>query len=117
MMARAFHYNLDVSLLLQYLGSNYTKEHIDVQETTSILLEYDIPCILIQHYIQVMLVGCPVAMIVLQYWREGDNLSIKKNLTQVKKTTNKEDKNKLPSICLVSYGTLFHAYSLHHSTC
>jgi hypothetical protein len=87
MMACLFHYNLDVSLLMRYLGSDYTAEYRDIETTVEILLDHGVPRELVHHYIRVMTVGCPVSMNVeitrdnaLQYWREGNNPSIKKNL-------------------------------------
>ncbi len=100
-MACVFHYNLNVSLLMRYLGGNYTAAYRDVQSTVNVLLDHGIPRTLVQHYIRVMSVGCPVAMNAditrenaLQYWRAGNNPSIKKNLSKVNKTTNKDNKNK-----------------------
>ena len=42
MMACLFHYNLDVSLLVRYLGGNYTGAHQNVQKTAKILLTHGI---------------------------------------------------------------------------
>ena len=101
MMACLLHYNLDVSLLMRYLGGNYTGAHRDVQATANILQSHGISTSLVQHYVQVMTVGCPRVMNTdssranaLQYWRAGNNLSIKKNADAVMKATNKEDRNK-----------------------
>ncbi len=62
MMACLFHYNLNVSLLMRYLGGNYTAAYTDDQSTANVLLDHGIPRSLVQHYIRVMPVGCPVAM-------------------------------------------------------
>ena len=101
MMACLLHYNLDVSLLMRYLGGNHTGAHRDVQATAKILLEHDIDAELVRHYVRVMTVGCPRIMNAdisrenaLQYWRAGNNPSVKANLDKVKKTVNKEDRNK-----------------------
>jgi hypothetical protein len=101
MMACLFHYDLDVSLLMRYLGGNYTGVYRDIPKTVRILREHNISDDLIEKYIRVMTVGCPISMNVeisrdnaLQYWRGGNNESIKKNLPKVKKTMNKENKNK-----------------------
>ena len=101
MMACLFHYNLDVSLLMRYLGGNYTGAHRRVQETATILRQHKISKTLIQHYIRVMTVGCPNILNAnitrenaLKYWRAGNNPSVSKKLPQVMKTMNKEDRNK-----------------------
>ena len=101
MMACLLHYNLDVSLLMRYLGGNHTGAHQDVQATAKILLEHKIDAELVRHYVRVMTVCCPRIMNAdisrdnaLQYWRAGNNPSIKANLEKVKKTVNKEDRNK-----------------------
>ena len=100
MMACLLHYNLDVSLLMRFLGGNYTGAYRDVQSVAQFLLDNDIDDYLVHEYIRVMTVGCPRVMNAdisranaLQYWRAGNNPSIKKNLTKVKKTMNKEDRN------------------------
>ncbi len=42
MMTCLFHYNLDVSLLMQYLGGNYTGTYREVKTTESYLLRHGI---------------------------------------------------------------------------
>ena len=37
-LACLYHYGMDVSLLIRYLGNNYTGEHRDVEETVAVLL-------------------------------------------------------------------------------
>ena len=87
MMACLLHYNLDVSLLMRYLGGNHTGAHRAVQATARILLDHDTDAELVRHYVRVMTVGCPRIMNAdisrenaLQYWRAGNNPSIKANL-------------------------------------
>ena len=101
MTACLFHYNLDVSLLMRYLGGNYTGAHRNVQATAQYLLDNGIDDDLVHHYIRIMTVGCPRIMNAdisrenaLLYWRMGNNPSVEKNLPSVKKTMNKDDKNK-----------------------
>ena len=100
MMACLLHYNMDVGLLMRYLGNNYTGAYRDVEATVKILSSYNIDTELIEHYIRVMTVGCPNHLVAetsranaMEYWREGNNPSIKKNLDKVRKTMNKEDRN------------------------
>ncbi len=84
MLACLFHYNLDVSLLMRYLGNNYTASHRNVQvivdKITPHVDEY-----LIQHFVRVMTVGCPNRFNYestrensLRYWRAGNNTSSEK---------------------------------------
>ena len=99
MTAALFHYNLDVGLLLRYLGNNYTAAHRDTEsvvEKISPLVDPD----LVQQYIRVMTVGCPNHFVAestrdnsVKYWRAGNNPSIAKNLAKVMKTMNKEERN------------------------
>ena len=117
MMACLLHYNLDVSLLMRYLGGNHTGAHRDVQATAKILLEHDIDAELVRHYVRVMTVGCPRIMNAdisrenaLQYWRAGNNPSVKANLDKVKKTVNKEDRNK---ICGTSVQLVVEIHTTH----
>ena len=86
MFACLLHYNLDVALLMRYLGNNYTAAHRQVGKTTDILRQHNIDEELIQQYIRVMTVGCPNRMVfestrdnAMKYWRGGNNPSIKKN--------------------------------------
>ena len=58
MLACLFHYNLDVSLLMRYLGQNYTAAHRDVQGIATQIMPHVDPW-LIPHVIQVMTGGCP----------------------------------------------------------
>ena len=108
MMACLFHYNLDVSLVMRFLGGNHTAAHRDVQSVASILLAHKVPLFLVQQYVRVMTVGCPSSINAdvsrenaLQYWRAGNNPSVKANMTSVKETMNKEDRNKfvIPLSC------------------
>ena len=58
MLACLFHYDLDVSLLMRYLGRNYTAAHRDVQHIVSKIAPHVDPD-LIPHFIRVMTDGCP----------------------------------------------------------
>ena len=49
---------MDVSLLMRYIGDNYTGAYQDIDATVKILSPYKIDPELIQHYIRVMTVGC-----------------------------------------------------------
>ena len=100
MLACLFHYDLDVSLLMRYLGNNYTASYRKVDETVSILKQHKICDDLIQRYIRVMTIGCPAKMVaetsrdnVMTYFRGGNNPSIKKSLPRVMDTMNKEERN------------------------
>ena len=100
MLACLFHYDLDVSLLIRYLGRNYTAAHRDVQHIVRKIAPHVDPD-LIPHLIQVMTDGCPNVFNAdstrensLRYWRAGNNPSIAKHLPAVMKTMNKEERNK-----------------------
>lgn len=100
MLACLFHYNLDVSLLMRYLGQNYTAAHRDVQHVVERISPH-VDSYLIPHFIRVMTAGCPNVMNAestrensVKYWRAGNNPSIAKHLPAVMKTMNKEERNK-----------------------
>jgi hypothetical protein len=108
MIACLFHYVLDVSLVMRFLGGNHTAAHRDVQSVATILLAHKVPKFLVQQYVRVMTVGCPNSINAdvsrknaLQYWRAGNNPSVKANMKSVKETMNKEDRNKfvIPLSC------------------
>lgn len=99
MLACLFHFNMDVSLLMRYLGNNYTAAH---RNTTNIVekIRPHVDEYLLEHYIRVMTVGSPNTFNVettrdnaLRYWRGGNNPSIKRKLGPVMKTMNKEERN------------------------
>ena len=99
-MACLLHYNMDVSLVIRFLGNNYTAAHREVSETVETLRQHNINKELIQHYIHIMTVGCPNKMVfettrmnALKYWRGENNPSIKRKLSKVIETMNKEERN------------------------
>ena len=101
MLACLLHYNLDVSLLMRYLGGNYVGAHRDTERTVAKLRTHGISEPLISQYKRVMDTGCPrifnttiTRENALKYWRAGNNPSIGKKLAQVMKTMNKEHRNK-----------------------
>ena len=90
---------MDVSLLMRYLGNNYTAAH---RHTTNIVekIRPHVDEYLLEHYIRVMTVGSPKTFNAettrdnaLRYWRGGNNPSIKRKLGPVMKTMNKEERN------------------------
>ena len=90
MMACVFHYNLDVSLVMRFLGGNHTAAHRNVQKAAATLLKNGVPKTLVQQYVRVMTVGCPISINAhvsrdnaLQYWRAGNNPSVKANMPSV----------------------------------
>lgn len=99
MMACLFHYDLDVSLLMRYLGGNYTAAYRDIQQTVDTIRPFVDPD-LIPHFVRVMTVGCPNYFNYessransVKYWRAGNNKSIAQNLDKVMKTMCKEERN------------------------
>ena len=102
MMACLYHYNMDIGLLMCYLGNNYTGSYQNVTSTAGNLINHRIEPALVNDFIRVMTVGCPNLFVAkttqdnaLEYWRAGNNPSIKTNLTQVMNTMNKEDREQL----------------------
>ena len=61
MLACLFHYNLDVSLLMRYLGQNYTAAHRDVQHVVERISPH-VDSYLISLFVIVMTAGCPNVM-------------------------------------------------------
>lgn len=98
--AALLHFDLDVSLLMRYLGHNYTGEYRNVAASVATLRKYNTPEDLIAKFRRVLLTGCPNHFVaetsrdnMLLYWRKRNGPTIDKKLDQVQKTMNKEDKN------------------------
>jgi len=100
MTACLIHFNLDTSLLMRYLGNNYTGAYREVDKIVALLREYKIDHDLIDKYIRVMLTGCPNRFVAdssranaLLHWRMRNGLTVNKLLGEVLTNMNKEDKN------------------------
>ncbi len=100
MLACLFHYDLDTSLLMRFLGNNYTGAHREISAIVSVLRVHKIDPILIDKYVRVMLTGCPNRFVAetsranaLLHWRMRNHPSIDKKLPQVQASMNKEDRN------------------------
>jgi hypothetical protein len=100
MMACLLHYDLDTSLLMRFLGNNYTGAYRHVSDVTAILHHRRTPPVLIAKYIRVMTTGCPAKFVAdstrvnaLLHWRMLNHTSIDAKLDQVSATMNKEDRN------------------------
>jgi hypothetical protein len=120
MMACLFHFNPDISMVVQFLGGNHTGAHRDVQTVAHVLLTYGVPKALVQQYVCVMTVGYPITMNtdvsrenVLQYWQAGKNPSVKANIPLVKETTNNRNTFVIPHLKLV---VVIHPVPLHYTT-
>ena len=59
MMACLFHYNLDVALLLRYLGNNYVGAHRNIAAIVDKIRPLINDDNLVDCFIRVMTVGCP----------------------------------------------------------
>jgi hypothetical protein len=59
MLACLFHYDLNTSLLVRYLGNNYTGAYRNVPCILSVLRSHNIDPHLIDQYTRVMITGCP----------------------------------------------------------
>ena len=100
MLACLFHYDLNTSLLMRYLGNNYTGAYRDIDNIVSTLYKLKVSPDLINKYTRVMLTGCPNHFVAdttranaLLHWRLRNHPSIDKKLPQVQATMNKEDRN------------------------
>jgi hypothetical protein len=100
MTAALLHFNLDTSLLMRYLGNNYTGAYREVDLIVKRLRELRTDEELIDKYIRVMLTGCPNHFVAettranaLLHWRMRNGPTIDKKLPQAMKSMNKEDKN------------------------
>ena len=100
MLACLFHYDLDTSLLMRFLGNNYTGAHREISAIVSVLRVHKIDPILIDKYVRVMLTGCPNRFVAetsranaLLHWRMRNHPSIDQKLLQVQASMNKEDRN------------------------
>ena len=112
-----------MSLLIRYLGQNYTSAHWDVQYVVDQISPH-VDTYLIPHLIRVMTAGCPNILTavssrenLVKYWQTGNNLSIAKHLPAATKTMNKEERNTffipLLNVDVVIYSSLsLHAKSL-----
>jgi hypothetical protein len=102
MLAGLLHYDLDTSLLMRYLGNNYTGAYREVSLIVDTLRLHKVNQSHIDKYIRVMLTGCPSHFVfvantscanALLHWRLRNHPSIDKKLPQVLTTMNKEDRN------------------------
>ena len=100
MMACLLHYQLDTSLLMRFLGNNYTGAYRLVHDTVRVLHHHNTPDRLIRNYVRVMTTGCPAKFVsgstranALLHWRLLNHPSIRAKLLQVMETMNKEDRN------------------------
>lgn len=100
MTACLLHYNLDTSLLMRYVGNNYTGAYREVDKVVNKLRYLKIDETLIDKYVRVMVTGCPNHFVAettranaLLHWRMRNGPTIAKKLDQVLKTMTKEDKN------------------------
>ena len=98
-MACLFHYDLNASMVMRYLGGNYTGEHRDIAAIIQRIKPHVSPYLL-NHFERVMTLGCPNVMVyettrenTMQFWRKGNHPSIAKKLQQVLTTMNKEERN------------------------
>ena len=100
MLACLFHYDLDTSFLMRYLGNNYTGAYREVSLVADTLRKHKVTHSLIDKYVRVMVTGCPNHFVAnttranaLLHWRLRNHPSIDRKLPQVLATMNKEDRN------------------------
>ncbi len=63
-----FYYNIDTSLVMHYLGGNYTRVHRNVDDIIPRILPY-VDSKLLHHYRRVMTTGCPNFSMQISYRR------------------------------------------------
>ncbi len=87
---------MDTSLVMRYLGGNYTAAHRDVDNIIWRIWPY-VDTNLLRHYHRVMTTGCSNIFNAtclwknfMTYWEHGNNLLINKKLDAVMKTMNKK---------------------------
>ena len=99
-LACLLHFDLDTSLLMRYLGNNYTGAYRNTHKVIKTLRHYKINTNLIDQYMRVITIGCPNHFVAetsranaLHYWRQGNHSSINQKIDQVMSTINKEERN------------------------
>jgi hypothetical protein len=100
MTACLIHFHPDTSLLMRYLGNNYTGAYREMDKTVHILRQHKIDENLISKYVRVMLTGCPNHFVAdcsrtnaLLHWKMRNGLTVNKLLDTVMQNMNKEDRN------------------------
>ncbi len=90
---------MDASLVIHYLGQNYTAAHRNVDKIIQRITPY-VDANLLRHYCRVMTTGCPNVFNeacsqnnFMTYFKHGNNPLIAKKLEVVMKTMNKEEHN------------------------
>ena len=101
MLAALFHYRMHAPDVMRFLGGTYTGEHRNITGIVECLTYYDIDPWLITQYIRATTVECPNHFSVkisrdnaLLHWRQGNHLSVKKELVNVLNTMAKEHRNR-----------------------
>ena len=85
MLVCLFYFDLDILLLVRYLGNNYTGAYREIHVIVETLHKFKINPNLITKYVRVMLTGCPNHFVVdtthantLMHWRLRNHPSIDK---------------------------------------
>ena len=99
-LAAVLHYDLDLPTVIRSLGENYTCEYRDTSSTLKALRATHCDEVVISDIKGTLLTGCqnkmnasPIHSNFLEFTRYGNNTTVKKNLDQVLKSLNKEDRN------------------------
>mmetsp|Transcript_16875 Transcript_16875/g.38682 ORF Transcript_16875/g.38682 Transcript_16875/m.38682 type:complete len:650 (+) Transcript_16875:2568-4517(+) len=97
--AALLHFDNNVSMLMRWLGNNFTGSYRNVERTIDRIRPY-VDDDLLPHLTRVLAVGCPhhfnaetTRDNAIQYWRHGNNPSVNKKLDQVLRTMRKEARN------------------------
>lgn len=99
-LALFFHYDLNISAVVRFLGSKYLGGHRDVDGACEIMEQYGVSSTNIAHYRRIMTVGCPNRFTAETthdnfeiYRLHGNDPSIARNRDLVEKNMLKEYKN------------------------
>ena len=99
-LAAALHYDLDLPTVIRSLGENYTCEYRDTSSTLKALRATHCDEVVISDIKGTLLTGCqnkmnasPIHSNFLEFTRYCNHTTIKKNLDQILKILNKEDRN------------------------
>ncbi len=99
-LALLYHYNMDVSAAVRFLGPKYLGGYRDVDRACSLMEQYGVSSENIAHYRRIMTVGCPNRFTAETdhenfeiYRTHGNDPSISRNKDLVEKNMLKEYKN------------------------
>ena len=100
MLAAILHFDLSISILIRFLGNNYTGEYRDSKSTIKALQVANCDTQVVKDLKRLLEVGCPNRMNAssthkknLDFYRYGNHSTILKNVQKTNLAMNKEDRN------------------------